>query len=169
MATATSDLRPQDGYQRWRRLAGEPPGAFGTRAEADVALLATFTTDFVAELLPLAGRVLGIDLRVRDVPFGQVEQSLMDPSSPVCSQPPRYVVLAGSQADVLPADFVPGSAAAADQLALETVNRLTGLWDRAARLGSQVIQLGYAPPPTDPLGPVSWRSPGSASAILREI
>jgi FkbH-like protein len=169
MAPGMTDLRPEDGYQHWRRLASSPAGQPATRADADIALLATFTTDLVSELLPLAGRVHGLGLRVREVPFGQVERSLMDPASPVYRQPPRYVVLAGTHADFLPASFVPGDADAAERLVSEAVDRLTGLWASATGLGSQVIQLGYAPPATDPLGPGCWRSTGSVSAIVREV
>lgn len=163
------DLRPTDGYQHWRRLAAVPADGPPARAEADVALLATFTTDLISELLPLAGRVHGLDLRVHPVPFGQVEQSLLDPASPVRAQPPRYVVLAATPTDLLPAGFVPGDAGAAERLVSEAVDRWIGLWPRATGLGSQVIQLGFAPPHTDPAGAACWRSAGSVSAIVREV
>lgn len=167
--TRVTDLKPGDGYQRWHRLAGSPAGEPAARAKADVALLATFTSDLISELLPVAGRQHGIDLSVREVPFGQLEQSLMDPASPLCRQPPRYVVLGGTHADLIPASFVPGAADAAERLVAEAVDRWTGLWAMATRLGSQVVQLGFVPPVADPFGPACWRSAGSVSAIVREL
>ncbi|WP_213451336.1 HAD-IIIC family phosphatase [Rhizomonospora bruguierae] len=167
MTPGIANLRPQDGYRHWRRLAGQ----HGTdpRAGADVAVLATFTTDLLTELLPLAGWRHRLDLRVRRAAFGQVEQALWDPASPVCARPPRYAVLAGTVADLLPEGFTGADADAADRLVSEAVQRWTALWDRARDLRIQVVQLGFAPPAVDPLGAVSWRTAGSSSAIVHEV
>lgn len=166
MTPEMTSLRPDDGYQRWHHLARQ---ANHTGRPVDVGVLATFTTDLLNELLPLAGQRHGLDLTVRPTPFGQVEQALWDEASPVCVAPPRYVVLAGSVADLLPEDFTGADPGAAERLVAEAVDRWTALWTRAAALRTQVIQLGFAPPAVDPLGAVSWRTAGSSSAVVHEV
>lgn len=166
MTPEMTSLRPDDGYQRWHHLARQ---ANPTGRPVDVGVLATFTTDLLNELLPLAGQRHGLDLTVRPTPFGQVEQALWDEASPVCVAPPRYVVLAGSVADLLPEDFTGADPGAAERLVAEAVDRWTALWTRAAALRTQVIQLGFAPPAVDPLGAVSWRTAGSSSAVVHEV
>lgn len=161
------DLRPADGYLRWHRLAGETSAGGGETL--DVAVLATFTTDLLTELLPLAGCVHGLGLRVRETGFGQVEQALWDPASPVRAEPPRYVVLAGSDADLLPDDFSGAGEETAERMVTEAVDRWTALWEQARSLRAQVVQLGFAPPAVDPLGARSWHTAGSASAIVHAV
>ncbi|MFI9502948.1 HAD-IIIC family phosphatase [Nocardia sp. NPDC052566] len=149
------ELSPADGYVTWTRRANELAQAPTTHpAEVRLAVLATYTTEFLAELLPLACARAGITPHLLEFPFGQVEQVLLDPKTPL--REGDYVVLSGTHHDL---------ADSADDI----VRRWVGLWDAAARLGVRVIQLGFAPPPVDAYGPVAWRAPRSRSSLVREI
>jgi FkbH-like protein len=163
--------RPADGYRHWQAVAraiGTDPDPM-VRRRVRVALLATFTGDFLTELLPVAALAHRLEIRTPAVPFGQVEQALLDARSPLRDDPPDYVVLAGTATDLVPADFRPGDAATAKRLSDEAVARWTRLWDAAAETGAQAVQLGFAPPAVDPSGAAAWRSPGSVSALVREV
>ncbi|MFI5777657.1 HAD-IIIC family phosphatase [Nocardia sp. NPDC051570] len=151
------ELSPADGYDSWvrqatalARQAPEENAGVGVR----IALLATHTTEFLAELLPLAGARAGLNTELLQFPFGQLEQILFDPQTPL--REGDYVVLAGTHHDVL-------------DTTEETVRRWVGLWDAAARLGVRAIQLGFAPPAVDTYGPVAWRTTKSRSALVREV
>ncbi|WP_405163428.1 HAD-IIIC family phosphatase [Nocardia sp. NBC_01499] len=149
------ELSPADGYVAWTQRAkalAREPGVPGVAVR--MALLATYTTDFLAELLPLAGARAGLTPELLEFPFGQVEQVLLAPQTPF--REGDYVVLAGTHHDVT---------GTVD----ETVNRWVGLWDAAARSGVRVVQLGFAPPAVDAYGPAAWHAPQSLSYRVREI
>lgn len=162
-------LRPTLGYERWYHLIREHTPSPTLRAAGDVAVLATFTSDLLNELLPLAAGEHGLDLTVRPVPFGQVEQAVLDHSSDIYTQPPRHIVLAGSTADLVPPESTGPDTQTAEEWISEVVDRWTGLWQLCTQLGSHVIQLGFAPPAVDPLGSASWHTDGTASAIVNEV
>ncbi|WP_069166752.1 HAD-IIIC family phosphatase [Nocardia altamirensis] len=149
------ELSPADGFVAWTQRAkalAREPGVPGI--EVRLALLATYTIDFLAELLPLAGSRAGLTPEMLVFPFGQVEQVLLAPESPF--REGDYVVLAGTHHDVT------GTVE-------ETVERWVGLWDAAARSGVRVVQLGFAPPAVDAFGAAAWRAPQSLSYRVREV
>ncbi|MBF6130916.1 HAD-IIIC family phosphatase [Nocardia brasiliensis] len=155
MADIAVRIAPADGYVAWtqhaKTLAREPnPPGVAVR----LAVLATYTTDFLTELLPLACARAGVTPELLEFPFGQVEQVLLAPQTPF--REGDYVVLAGTHHDVT------GSVE-------ETVDRWVGLWDAAARSGVRVVQLGFAPPAVDAYGAAAWRTPQSLSHRVREI
>ncbi|WP_051854749.1 HAD-IIIC family phosphatase [Streptomyces sp. NRRL B-1347] len=183
-ASNASDLAvtapgPAAGYDAWYRasvrLTRQPPPVEPVLRELEVAVLATFTTDLLNELLPVAGLPHRMLLRPRRLPFGQIEQLLAGgENAPLRARggAPGYVVLAGTAHDLLPADAVPGDAAAVEKWAEAAVARWTGLWDAATALGSQVIQLGFVAPAPDPLAHALSAAPavaGSLTALVRRV
>lgn len=149
-----TELTPADGYTEWTRRAAEAETLAAQGVPVRIALLASYTTEFLTELLPLAGARAGLAPELLRFPFGQLEQVLFDPQSPL--REGDYVVLSGTHHDLV--DSVE-----------ENVRRWVGLWDAAARLGVRAIQLGFAPPATDTYGPVAWRTPQSRSGLVRAV
>ncbi|MFI7002396.1 hypothetical protein [Nocardia sp. NPDC050175] len=152
-------LTPDDGYVTWVQrleLWRNDPGAYAGTSETQVrvALLATYTIDFLAELLPMAGARVGLAVDLLKFPFGQIEQVLLNP--PHSLEDVDYVVLTGTHHDV------------ADS-AEETVRRWTRLWDAASGSGIRVVQLGFAPPAVDGYGAAAWRTSRSRSGLVRQV
>ncbi|MFI1917559.1 HAD-IIIC family phosphatase [Nocardia sp. NPDC020380] len=153
-AHPATELSPADGYTAWasRAKGGEAIAASGIPVR--IALLATYTTDFLAELIPVAGARAGIAPELVPFPFGQLEQVLLDPQTPLRTG--DYAVLCGTHHDVL------GSVD-------ETVRRWTALWDAADRRGIRVVQLGFVPPAVDSYGAAAWRTESSRSGLVRAV
>lgn len=150
------------------------------RRTLKVALLATYTTDILAELLPVAAARYEMAFDLRTVPFGQLEQVLLSPGSSVLADRPDYVVLGCAWQDL---GLVPVSrpptvrTQTGDQLAepgpLERVTaavaRMTTLWLTVAKAGSRVVQLELVPPASDPFGATAWAADRSVSAMVRNV
>jgi FkbH-like protein len=170
--TATVLPDPRAGYHAWHAAARALPGTARDRTvrrRLDVAVLATFSTDLLGELLAVAAARHGLALDLRLPPFGQLEQSLLDPDSPVRRDPPDYAVLGAAWQDLgLPLEGVQTPEQGAAAIA-RAVGRFTSLWQAAAHGAIRVVQLGVVPPAVDPYAAVSWTSPGSVSALVRAV
>lgn len=144
-----AELRGDTSPGLWRAAARrlrEDPAARDTHAKRTVrlSLLATHTTDFLAELLPVAALSCGIDLTLHQVPYGQVEAELLDPAGSLRAARPDYVLLCGTEHDLglgtAPPDDVVGAA----------VDRWSGLWKRVRdNVGARVVQCLFAAPDVD--------------------
>lgn len=160
---------PEAGYLAWRAAAvGRRKHEPVVRRRLTVALLATFSTELLAELLPVAAARHGLAADLRSVPFGQLEQSLLDPAAPLRRSPPQYVVLAAAWPDLQPPEMAAG-ARDPDEAVGAAVRRFTTLWRAAAEAGIRVVQLGTVPPAVDPYGEVAWTTPGSPSDLVRRV
>jgi FkbH-like protein len=161
-------LRGDAPAQVWRTAAGrlrdEPHirGEFGRR-RARLAILATHTTDFLTELLPVAALSCGIDLTVYQAPYGQMEAELLDNSRPIHANRPDYVLLSGTEEDLNlgrgPADDVVSAA----------MERWCGLWARVAGLGARVIQCAFASSADDAYGNRAAAVADSDTAIVWRV
>lgn len=111
-----------------------------------MAVLAPHTTDFLTELLPVAGLSCGIDLAVEPVPFGQLESWLLAPADRRAAGL-DYTVLWGTH------DDLQLGAAEPDEVVAAAVQRWTGLWELVReRTGSRVVQCLFTAPPHDVSG-----------------
>jgi len=136
------------------------------RRQATLAVLASHTTSFYAELLPLAALSVGIDLAVHEMPFGQLEQQLIGPSAELRALAPDYVLLAGTAEDVVPS----GSAGDAHAAVHEAVGRWSELAGRAsAGLGARVIQQTFVPGDDEPLGNQAWLDDTSQESVVSRV
>ena len=136
-----------------------------TSRKATLLILATHTMDFYAGLLPVAGLATGVDLRVVQVPFGQVEQELLRPSPAVLDARPDYVLLAGSAEDLRLGDI-----ADPDEAVGAAVDRWTACWEHARnRLRARVIQHTFVVGDGDPHGNSSGLTPGGAETVVARI
>jgi FkbH-like protein len=147
LRTLREDLGPALWRSAARRLAEEPQARqeHGRRS-IRIAVLAPHTTDFLVELLPVAGLSCGIDLTVEPVPFGQLETRLLDPAARWSAQP-DYLVLWGSH------DDLQLGSGPAEQVVAAAVERWTALWDLCRESsGAKVVQCLFAPPAHDVYG-----------------
>lgn len=148
---------PEDGYTAWYRQAralSKSPRRAPARRCVRLAVLASYTTDFLADLLPVAADRNGLAVEFAATPFAQLEQVLLAPQ-PVLG-PGDYAVLSGTAEDLT---------GGVD----DVVKRWTSLWNAADLLGVRVLQMGFAPPAVDPYGSTAWRTPQSLSGIAREV
>jgi len=156
---------PYAGYEAWYELSkslGRNECASALR-QVSAAVLATYTTDLLLPLLPVAAASHRLGIEVMEAPFNQIEQSLFDVNR-VFRTVPQYIVLAGTWYDLR---LLPGeSTEAAVQAA---VARWTGLWDAAIAAGMRVVQLGFVPPAVDSFGLAASAFDSSITASVARV
>jgi FkbH-like protein len=141
-----------------RRKAAVP-----ARRECRVALLSTFTIDFLAPILRAQCFAAGIDATIYVGPFGQHEQEIRHPNSALARFHPDVIVIAtGWRSLGLRDEEESPAAAVAERLAA-----IESLWQQAReRLGAAVIQFNFEVPAGDPLGNLSAALPGGRGRVL---
>jgi FkbH-like protein len=155
----------------WQRAVAE----FGRHQEAfkpyvsrtiRVRVLATSTSDLLAQLLPVAGLAAGLGLEVSQAPYGQLEQELLDARSATRREAPDYVLLVPS-----PDDLALGQLAGRepDEVVAAAIQRWSRLWDAARGVGIGICQYLFPPPAADPFGTAALRFPESPSAVVAQV
>lgn len=164
LRTLRADLAPAVWRSAAARLAEEPQARQEQgRRSVRIAVLAPHTTDFLVELLPVAGLSCGIDLTVEPVPYGQLETRLLDPAAH-WSADPDYLVLWGSHEDLQL------GSAPADQVVAAAVERWTALWDMCReRAGARVVQCLFAAPAHDVYGTGAATIAESDTSVVARI
>ncbi|GAA0294602.1 HAD-IIIC family phosphatase [Kineococcus aurantiacus] len=161
---AGSDFATWLGANRvWRSVRADLPPA---PRRAKVAVLGSYTTTQLTQLLPLACARAGVEVEVHECGYGQFRTELLDPTSALHAFDPDVVVLAVDAAAVdLPATSEDPEAAVEAELA-----NWTRLWDLAtARFGARVVQHGVVLPADVALGHLAVRTPGSRYAVLQRF
>ncbi len=147
------DLRPADYTRLAREIHANTPAHLET---VKVAMLGTFTLDFVAPFLVVEGARRGLRVTPYFGRFGQFEQEVADPSSGLRQFGPDVIVLAMRAEDVDPEAMVRYHASGGkrfEQLADDLIDRLHGIigsvrgWSRAP-----VLVANFALPAHLPLG-----------------
>jgi FkbH-like protein len=162
-------IREDTSASLWRsaaqRLAQEPSArTVHAHRKADIAILATHTTQFLAEALPVAALSCGIDLTVIQTRYGLIEPELLDPSSVLQDARPDYVVLSGTEEDLQL------GAGSADNVVSAAVERWTGLWDLIRdRVGARVVQCMFPVPANDAHANGAAAVPDSDTSVVRRI
>lgn len=136
----------------------------GYRRAARLALVSTFETAELGELLPAAGAIHGLRVEMHVPPFGQVEQCLLEPAG-LAAFAPTHVLLAPCTQDLGLSDLVEKPEAVVDAV----VARWTGAWRLVAELGARPVQLLFAVPDSDVLGNLASTMPRSRTTVVREI
>jgi FkbH-like protein len=169
-AQAAGDLKPADVLRLARAVkeAEEIPGTSVLR----VAILSTFSAQFLEPFLVVEGLRQGFRLSVYVGAFGQFEQELADPAGPLWSFTPDVVVMAMRPEDV-DADAVVRFHASAGQrfaaLADTLVQRLGSCAEGVrARGGATVLAANFAGPAEAPLGVFDANVPGSLTYALAD-
>lgn len=132
-----------------RELERAGPEDLGLR-EIRLSLLATFTIDVLLPYLTVEGARRGLAVRGSIAPFGQLEQQLLEPDSPVYRSGPQVIVLAARVEEVTPAlvhDFLRLSPAEVEREVEQFAERLGTLVHAVrAHSGAQVLVWNQAPP-----------------------
>jgi FkbH-like protein len=147
--------------EKSRRQAAPP-----VRRRCRVALLATFTIDFLESILRAHCFGAGIDAEIYIGPFNQYEQEIRGQDSGLARFHPDVIVLAIDwralglrDEEDAPADVI-----------REHTTRLAGLWREARqRFGAAIIQFNFECPPDDPLGGLSAALAGGRGRLLRAL
>jgi FkbH-like protein len=161
-STAPRTLRNADRLLAQARRQAAPP----FRRHCRVALLSTFTIDFLAPLLRAHCYGAGIDAEIYIGPFHQYEQEIRQPDSGLARFRPDIVALATDWRSLGLRDEEGAPAA----ILSEHTARLTDLWREARdRFGATVIQFNFECPPYDPLGSLSTALDGGRGRLLRAL
>ena len=155
----------------WRRAVAElarHPEAFRpyVRRTLRVRVLATSTSDLLAELLPAAGLAAGLGLEVTQAPYGQLEQELFDARSATCRERPDYVLLVPTTDDLALGEL---AGREPEEVVTGAVQRWSRLWDAARSAQIGICQYLFTPPAADPFGTAALRFPESPSAVVAQV
>jgi FkbH-like protein len=136
------------------------------RRSARVALTGSFTTTQLARMLTLAARRIGIRLEIYESPYGQYEQEVIDPHSPLYAFAPHFIVLAVHEGDLR----LPQYSDAPEQEIEAEVGRWTKLWQTVAKNSTmRLIQCNFALPSEAPMGHLGARLPGSRYMMMQAV
>lgn len=146
--------------------AAEADGNVPARARRRIAVIGTGTLQLWADALKpaLFGAGIVADLFIGE--FGQYQQEILDPASPLHEFEPDLIVLAVDHR-ALGFDDLSGDADAAVNGA---VDNLRGLW-RACQeqFGAAVVQFTFEVPELDPFGGLSAVLPGGRARLIRRV
>jgi len=147
--------------------AGEQAGwAPPTRRSARLAVLCTYESSELAELLRIACLAIGADAELYVAPHGQLEQEILAADSGLAKFRATHVLIACTTADLGFPELVED----AEPLLADELRRWETLWERIASVhGARVIQHGFVVPEETPLGHLSLRMPGSRVSLVREL
>ena len=156
-----------DDFAAWRGAAallrqGEPEGVARPLRTLRVALLGSYTTTQLGELLPLAARRLGVALTLYEAPYGQYRQELLDPASAMHAFAPDLVLVCTHHGELA----LPAHSATPDADVDAEVARWSSLW---AAAGTAVVQHNFAAPYEQPLGNLGAALPGSRAAMTQLV
>lgn len=133
---------------------------------AKVALLGSYTTAQLGQMLSLAASRRGMRLEIIESQYGQYEQDIIDPNSRLYAFDPDFVVLAVHEGDLRLPEY---SAAPQEAIRVE-VARWTTLWKTVReRSRARVVQHNFAVPCEVPAGHLSVRLPGSRYMMAQAV
>lgn len=136
------------------------------RRECRIALLSSFTIEFLVPVVRAQCFAAGIDASIYAGPFGQYEQEIRNPDSGLARFQPDVVVIANDWRSLGLRDEEEAPA----QVIAERVGGLESLWQQIReRLGCAVIQFNFELPPFDALGHLSAALSGGRGRVLRGI
>ena len=131
-----------------------------------VAILGSYTTIQLTQLLLLAGARLGVWFDVYECAYRQYEQDILDPNSGLYAFRPDVVVIAVHEAEVR---LGGGSSSPQEEIEGE-VNRWTGLWGLLkSRTNARVIQHNFSVPSEIAEGHLGTRLSGSRYNMIQAL
>lgn len=164
-AQAARSPRTLQNIDRLLAQAGKQ-AAVPSRRQCRIALLSSFTIDFLAPVLRAQCFGAGIDASIYIGPFGQQEQEIRDPNSGLACFHPEVIVIAADWRSLGLRDEEASPAA----VLAERLAAIESLWRLAReRLGAAVIQANFELPAADPLGHLSAALPGGRGRLLRAL
>jgi FkbH-like protein len=160
-----------DEFPSWQAAAAvlqrcDSDSGIGRRRSVRVALTGSYTTTQLAQALKLAARRVGIAMEVYESPYGQYEQELIHPHSPLYAFNPDLLVLAVQERDLQLPEY---SDSHEEEIGAE-VDRWTRLWEAVAKNSkARLIQYNFALPTEMPMGHLGARIPGSRYMMVRAV
>jgi len=159
--------RPVSELQRLAKRLVKSPDLIGRApVQCRIAVLSSFTTDYLVELLPLILMRQGIGGVIYQAPYGAMITEILDFESGYHSFKPQVTFILPSHRDLdhQPAIGAPAQAVqAAIQSELEIWNRV---WQH---IQTPIVQLTFDPPPFRPLGEADGLSAGGLLHHVRAI
>jgi FkbH-like protein len=135
-----------------------------------VALLGTFTTQFVGRVLDPFLLGLGIDATIHEAPYGALVEHVLNPASPLYDVRPDVVVVLTHEGGVRERPPVFATEQEAAALARAEADRWTSLWDVLhARLGGQIIQSNVPLPDATPTGSLDGAAAWGRARFVRRV
>jgi len=136
------------------------------RRSIRVALTGSFTTTQLAQTIRLAARRVGIAVEIYESPYGQYEQEIIHPHSPLYEFSPDVLVLAVQEHDLQLPQY---SDCHEEEIGAE-VGRWTRLWEAVSKNSkARLIQYNFALPIEMPMGHLGARLPGSKYMMARAV
>jgi FkbH-like protein len=160
-----------DEFQSWQAASAvlqrcDVDGGIGARRAVRLALTGSFTTTQLAQALTLAARQVGIAVETYESPYGQYEQEIINPRSPLYEFHPDVVLLAVHERDLRLAQY---SEAYEEEIRTE-VSRWTRLWEAVSKHSkARLIQYNFALPIESLMGHLGARLPGSRYTMTRAV
>jgi FkbH-like protein len=134
--------------------------------KARVAVLGSYTTRQLVQLLPLAAARCGVDVELYEGGYDQYRQEILDPRGGLVEFRPDVVILA-VHAGAL---SLPEFSDTPDEEVDREVSQWTSLWQAIAdRTGARVIQHTFAVPVDIALGHLMARTPGSRHVMSQRV
>lgn len=136
------------------------------RRSARVALVGSFTTGQLAQMLWLAVSRLGIALEIYESHYDQYRQEIIDSDSKMYKFAPDFVVLAVHEGEL----SLPEYSASPQQDVEAELGRWTVLWRTVAeRSKARVVQFNFALPCEMPMGHLGARLPGTRYMMAQAV
>lgn len=153
---------------RLRRLRAAEPGQDAPSARGKplkVAVLASFLTDYLGEMLGLMLARRGIDADVLTVEYGQMVNEVLT-QGPTLAARPDLVFFLPNHRDLR---TVP-ALGATREAALQAVKEEAGFWTNlVSRIGAATVMLSFDNPPYRPQGEADGLLPGGLQWHIRQV
>lgn len=154
----------QAAWSLFQRCA--PQSAPSSVRSLKVALLGSYTTTQLGQLLQFALSRLGVAVSLYECHYGQFQQDIIDPSSGLYAFGPDLVVLAVHEGDLR----LPYHTDEPEREIRREVERWTSLWRQVAeRSAARVVQHNFALPCEVALGHLSAKLPGSRYMMAQAV
>ena len=151
----------------YRSLREEAPPAGDA---VKIAILGSVTTDPLAGFIELFLFALGVDTEILEAGYGVLDQEILDRESRLHAFQPAFVFLATSWRDLRHRPGVDDDAQAVGERVASELAEWTSRWETLhERLGCQIVQNAFAPPPWRVLGNHELGRPSSLGRFVAEV
>ncbi|MCG3195883.1 MAG: hypothetical protein GHCLOJNM_00352 [bacterium] len=141
-----------------------------TGPSARLAILGGFTTTQLASLIELFLFAAGAKVEILESEYGIFRQDILDPNSPLYRFHPNLVYIAVGRHDLRTLPSLGEDAQGAREWMDTEFSQWAGLWEVLQdRLGCQIIQNNFDPPPWRVLGNYETTHPSSPSRLIQDL
>lgn len=165
--TPTLDYTSAQSLNRFHKAL---PASLRGRSRLKLAILGGFTTHQLRILIELYLFATGISAVIYEADYGVFRQEILDPSSDLYHFEPGVIFLATHWRNVGHLPALTDPAEKVGELLEAEYREWALLWETAhQRLGSQVLQNNFDPPPWRSLGNHEMRHPSAPGRFIAEI